>query len=90
MANFNSTSFNDELNRLANGGASYRTRGATVDDALAANQWAGTSGLAVVEALNVKAGNTKPSLYRDLNAVCNQLGATSGLEARDALRARAS
>ena len=44
----------------------------------AANAWAGTSGLSLVGALNVKAGNTLPK-YRELQGVLNQLAGTSGL-----------
>jgi hypothetical protein len=74
-----------ELNRLANGGASYRTPINTVDTALAANQWAGTSNLDILAALNTKAGNARAA-WRDLNGVCNQLAGTSSLEAPEALR----
>lgn len=77
-----------ELNRLANGG-SYPALQTYVDDALAANIWAGTSGLDVVGALNVKAGNTQPNL-KDLMGVCNQLAGTTGLAAAAALRQVAS
>jgi hypothetical protein len=45
----------------------------------AANVWAGTSGLDLVEALNIKALNTLPN-YRDLAGVLNQLAGTTGLE----------
>lgn len=74
-----------ELNRLANGGA-YRTPDVAVGDQLAANQWAGTSGLDVVSALNVKAG-TKGL---DMQGVCNALAGTTGLGALEALSRRAS
>ncbi len=60
-----------------------------VDDALAANTWAGTTGLDVVGALNVKAGNTRPN-YKDLRGVCNQLGGTTDKAPAAALRARES
>jgi hypothetical protein len=45
----------------------------------AANIWAGTTGLDIVEALNVKAGNTLPA-YKELVGVLNQLAGTTGLE----------
>lgn len=77
-----------ELNRLANGG-SYPVLQSYVDDALAANTWAGTTGLDVVGALNVKAGNSRPN-YKDLMGVCNQLAGTTGLAAAAALRQVAS
>jgi hypothetical protein len=50
----------------------------TLDAQGAANVWAGTSGLALVGALNVKAGNAFPN-YRELQGVLNQLAGTSGL-----------
>lgn len=45
----------------------------------AANVWAGTVGLELVHALNVKAGNTLPN-FRELAGVLNQLAGTTGLE----------
>lgn len=59
-----------ELNRLA------KTSGRGLD--YAANAYAGTTGLAAVAALNVKAGNTFP-YYKDLQGVANQLAGTTGL-----------
>ena len=50
----------------------------TLDAQGAANVWAGTTGLALVGALNVQAGNVLPN-YRDLQGVLNQLAGTSGL-----------
>lgn len=50
----------------------------TLDAQGAANVWAGTTGLALVGALNVQAGNALPN-YRDLQGVLNQLAGTSGL-----------
>lgn len=44
----------------------------------AANVWAGTTGLDIVAALNVKAGNTLPG-YKELQGVLNQLAGTTGL-----------
>ena len=44
----------------------------------AANVWAGTTGLALVGALNVKAGNALPA-YKELLGVVNQLAGTTGL-----------
>jgi len=74
-----------ELNRLANGGT-YPAIQSYVGAAKAANTWAGTTGLSVVGALNVKAGNTRPN-YKDLRGVCNQLGGTTDKAAAAALRA---
>lgn len=70
-----------ELNRLANGGATYRTPDVAVADALAANQWAGTSGLDVVGALNVKAATSG----LDLQGAANALAGTTGLGTLEAL-----
>lgn len=50
----------------------------TLADAAAANAYAGTTGLEVVGALNVAAGNTLPN-YRELQGVLNQLAGTTGL-----------
>lgn len=51
----------------------------TLEATGAANKWAGTAGLALVGALNVKAGNVQPN-YRELAGVLNQLAGTTGLE----------
>lgn len=77
--------FSAELNRLANGGT-YPAPTAFKGDNEAASVWAGTSGLEVIEALNLKAGITNPSQYKSLNSVCNYLASTTGLEAQEALR----
>ena len=50
----------------------------TLEATGAANEWAGTTGLELVGALNVKAGNLL-SDYRELQGVLNQLAGTSGL-----------
>ncbi len=44
----------------------------------AANVWAGTTGLPLLHALNVKAGRTFPD-YLGLEGVLNQLAGTTGL-----------
>lgn len=44
----------------------------------AANKWAGTTGLALVGALNTEAGNPRTA-WRDLQGVLNQLAGTTGL-----------
>lgn len=64
-----------ELNRLANGGASYPTPDAFLDTPGAANAWAGTSGLHLQGALNVK--NSTSGL--GITACLNSLAGTSGL-----------
>jgi len=50
----------------------------TLDAQGAANVWAGTTGLDLVHALNVKAGNALPN-FLELQGVLNQLAGTSGL-----------
>lgn len=50
----------------------------TLDAQGAANVWAETEGLDLVEALNVKAENELPN-YKELQGVLNQLAETTGL-----------
>jgi hypothetical protein len=54
--------------------------------AAAANKWAGTTGLSMIGALNIKAGITDKKLNKGLNGVANLLAGTTGLEALTALR----
>lgn len=76
----------DELNRLANGGT-YPARTAYKSEQGAANAYAGTSGLGIIAALNLKVdANRQPTEYKMLNAVCNELAGTTGLSAIPALR----
>ena len=77
--------FSAELNRLANGGT-YPSDANFKGDNEAASVWASTTGLEVIHALNLKYGVTNPSNYLGLNAVCNALAGTAGLEAPEALR----
>lgn len=75
-----------ELNRLANGGT-YPARTAFLDEQGAANAWAGTTGKGLIGALNYKVSAARtPAQYKDLNAVCNELASTTGLDAVKALR----
>lgn len=84
------TTFCAELNRLANGGT-YPARTAFLDDQGAANKWAGTSGLGVLAALNIKAqAGRQPNNYKGLSAVCNELAGTTGQSAINALRSISS
>jgi len=77
---------NAELNRLANGGT-YRTPLTMKGEALAANEWAGTTtSLEVQGALNYKAGLTDPKTFLDIQGICNVLASTTGLAAPEALR----
>ena len=79
MAGTAGSSLTAELNRLAS------TTGKA--DQGAANVYAGTSGLGIVAALNIKASAVRqPSAYKGLNAVCNELAGTTGKSASDALR----
>lgn len=70
------TTLTYHMNRLA--GTLNASGVPTLEAQGAANVWAGTSGLALVGALNVHAGNTLPE-YRELQGVLNQLAGTSGL-----------
>lgn len=80
------SSLADELNRLANGGT-YPALTARLAIQGAANAWAGTSGLGLIAALNLKASASRqPTAYKGLNAVCNELAGTTDLSAVDALR----
>ena len=79
MAGTAGSSLTAELNRVA-GPTGKAAQGA-------ANVYAGTSGLGLVAALNVKAsGVRQPSAYKGLNAVCNELAGTTDKSAADALR----
>jgi hypothetical protein len=77
------SSLTAELNRLAGitNVAQY------LDEQGAANAWAGTTGLATVGALNIKAeaGRTKDK-FKDIDGICNELASTTGLAAPAALR----
>jgi hypothetical protein len=77
------SSLTQELNRLAGitNVAQY------LDEQGAANAWAGTTGLATVGALNIKAqaGRTRDK-FKDIDGICNELAGTTGLAAPAALR----
>ena len=93
--NPNST-LNQELNRLANGGATYRSPQQMVDMALAARQWAAARAVTTyhtdtVGVLNDIAGITGPAKnHLDFSGVCNYIAGTTGLAAAAALRQVAS
>ena len=79
MAGTAGSSLTAELNRLAS------TTGKAAQGA--ANVYAGTSGLGLIAALNIKAsGVRQPSAYKGLNAICNELTGTTDKSASDALR----
>jgi len=77
------SSLTAELNRLAGitDVAKY------LDEQGAANAWAGTTGLATVGALNIKAqaGRTRDN-FKDIDGLCNELASTTGLAAPAAFR----
>ena len=86
MAGTAGSTFTSELNRLANGGASYPANSAYLPPTKAANVWAGTTGLSLVAALNYKNGTTGLGLLH----VCNALAGTTLKSETDALRSMAS
>jgi hypothetical protein len=91
---FPGSTLRDELNRLANGG-NYPALTAYKDEQGAANAWAGTTGKAIVAALNYKVSSTRqPPDYKELNAVASELAGITDpakfLEIVTALRTKAS
>ena len=89
------STLNDELNRLANGGATYRPKNQMVDMALAARQWAAARGTTItltdtVGVLNQIAGITDEKKFLDFSGVCNYIAGTYWLPAAAALRQVAS
>jgi hypothetical protein len=77
------SSLTAELNRLA--GITDVTK--FLDEQGAANVWAGTTGKAIIGALNYKVSSSRsPNAFKDLNGVCNELAGTTGLAAPAALR----
>jgi hypothetical protein len=83
------STLNQELNRLANGGT-YRPASAMVGQALAARQWAvqrsvSTNLTDTVGVLNAIAGTTSSNRL-DFNGVCNLIAGTFQLPAAQALR----
>jgi hypothetical protein len=84
------STLNDELNRLANGGT-YRVVNEMVDKAKAAQQWAALRGTTLtvtdtVGVLNEIAQIPSRKNWLDFSGVCNYLAGTSGLPAAAALR----
>jgi hypothetical protein len=80
------SSFASELNRLANGGT-YPAISAYLAPTAAANDYAGTTNLALIAALNKAAdANRQPDDYKALGGICNELAGTTGLSPTDALR----
>ena len=80
------SSFTIELNRLANCGT-YPANSDYVAPVQAANEYAGTTGLALLGALNKAAdANRQPDDYKALGGICNELAGTTDLSPTDALR----
>lgn len=80
------SSFTSELNRLANGGT-YPALQNYMAPVKAANVYAGTTGLALIAALNKRAdANRQPVNYKALGGICNELAGTTNLSPTDALR----
>jgi hypothetical protein len=64
-----------------------RVSGTDLDEAGAANAWAGTDGLDLLGALNAKAGNTTNDTVKGLLGVLNQLAGTIDLDVNGAAAA---
>ena len=76
------SSLTAELNRLA--GITDITK--FLDEQGAANVYAGTTGKAIIGALNYKVSSSRsPNAFKDLDGVCNELAGTTGLAAPAAL-----
>ena len=89
---YDGSTLNDELNRLANGGATYPSYTDYKDQAGAAQAWAGAKSVALgkvtdlVGVLNIIGGiNDRPSML-DVAGICNKIAGTTGLEPAAALR----
>jgi len=93
---FDGSTVVDELNRLANGGATYPPRQDYLDTAAAAQAWAAAKSVSLgkitdtVGVLNYINGVTDRSKMLDIAGVCNSIAGTTGLEPAAALREVAS
>ena len=89
---FDGSTLNDELNRLANGGATYPALTDYKDMAGAAKAWAGATGAVLgkvtdlVGVLNIIGGITNRTSMLDVAGICNYIAGTTGLEPAAALR----
>ena len=89
---FAGSTLNDELNRLANGGATYPTLVNYRDQAGAAQAWAKAKGKTLgkvtdlVGVLNIIGGITNRTNMLDVAGICNKIAGTTGLEPAAALR----
>lgn len=93
---FNGSTLVDELNRLANGGATYPSYTAYKDEAGAAKAWAAAKSVTLgditdtVGILNYIYGITNRKQMIDKAGICNLIAGTSALEPAAALRNVAS
>ena len=89
---FDGSTLNDELNRLANGGATYPALIDYKDQAGAAQAWASAKSVALgkvtdlVGVINLIYGISDRTQMLDIAGVCNALAGTTGLEPAAALR----
>lgn len=89
---FDGSTLNDELNRLANGGATYPPRSDYADQAKAAQNWAAVKAVSLgdvtdlVGVLNYIGGITLRTQMLDLAGICNYIAGTQYLEPAAALR----
>ena len=80
------SSFTSELNRLANSGT-YPVLTSYLAATGAANKYAGTTGKALIGALNLEADSARqPKDFKALGGICNELAGTTNLSPTDALR----
>lgn len=89
---FDGSTLVDELNRLANGGATYPSYASYLDTAGAAQAWAAARSVSlggitdVVGTINYIGGITDRNLMLDIAGICNKIAGTTGLEPAAALR----
>ena len=80
------STFTSELNRLANSGT-YPALTAYLAATGAANDYASTTGKALIGALNLAADATRqPKDFKALGGICNELASTTNLSPLAALR----
>lgn len=93
---FDGSTVVDELNRLANGGATYPDYSVYLDTAGAAQAWAAIGAVDLegitdtVGVLNYIGGITVREDFLDMAGICNYIAGTTGLEPAAALREVAS
>lgn len=89
---YDGSTLNDELNRLANGGATYPTYTNYRDQAGAAQAWAAAKSVTLgkttdlVGVINIIGGITNRTQMLDIAGICNKIAGTTGLEPAAALR----